>query len=1046
MALETQLVELPFQSGLAEKTYGPYVEVGSQTSIINGVFSKAGAIHKRSGYAALSKTYIGNGGGTMGSLAYLTSLGAGVVAIDGSSTASSNLYTYSSTLGKFSYQDKIGECNAWRDSVSEWTAATTSFDVAYGSGLIVEVWCALPRNSTTKHTVYANVIDWTTGAYLYTNYEVASAPSTTDYPYARVIVQGTTAMVVYQDATAGTDIYAIPFDLSAGTWGSATKVVSDADTGVATKGFWDICPIVGGTDWIILYAQQTGAAHNSRVRRLTTANATVSSSALFAGPGAYLNPGHGYAVCADTTRVWHAIVYDDGANEKVHAGTHATSGLAVDVGETATNITFTGTGDIKIGMCLSSTTTAVITSGNASTAVGTLYDVMTWSAGVLTPGTLVHEIFGVFPASKPFRQCGQTYVVVGSLWNLVAYQSSPPVATSSPQGAYILMELNETLSTSSYIYAARPVANLGPRVANTTNSAVQTMNITPGAWAVSSTRWVSIGSIVRSTSNRFGLEVLTFDFAGDRWSGAELGGVRYMAGGIPSVFDGQRVTEMGFLHPPPTLALVEGAAGSMTAGGTYTYLACYFWTDALGQIQRSASSIGSITLGAGKTSVTVTVGNCTNTLKQDPASKYNPPIGIMLYRNTNGGSTFYQVYSDTGALISDPNTVSQSVVEGTSDANLPGLGYGTWPYSGGALEGYCPPSLQKIVAYNLRLWGIGDDRKSLWYTTALLEGEQPRFNDAWRMSIGDRIVGLEVLDNVLYVLTASGILRIAGNGPNEENTQNDLQGPDIVPSDVGCIESRSIVSTPLGIFFQAQPGLYLLGRGGADVTFVGAPVEDTLAANPVIKAATLHPAKTEVRFECAPTETSTTGVTLVYNYTFKAWSVFQRTDGDAALASAAAISATTANDVYYWGVSGGRVYQESSTSYLDGLSWVTLRVDSAWAKGGPVQGWARFKYANVIVTNAEAHDLTVQVATDFESTWDQAHTFTASEMATWTTPKEAAEIHIGKQKAAALRVRIQDAAPTGLPYTTGQGPILFGLQLEVAMMGRPYRMPPLQGA
>lgn len=1049
--MESRLLELPFQSGMAEKTYAAHIEVGAQTSVINGVFNKAGAIQKRAGYAALSKTYINDGaGGTLSSLAHLTSLGAGLLAIDGSSSASSQIYSYSPTLAQWRQLDRVGECNAWRDGVGEWTHGTSSFDVAYGSGYVIAVWTALPRDSTTKHTVYANVVDWSTGAVLYANYEVATAPATVDYSYARVLVQGTTAMVVYKDATNTTDIYAIPLNLTTMAWGSATKIVSDYDTTAASQGYFDITPITGGSDWVILYAQRAGGTSKSNIKRITVANSIVTTGTAFGPPVGFNCPSHGLAVCADTTRIWTAINYDNGANETVYAGTFATSGLASDAPEAATGITFTGTGTSKVAICLQSATVAVVCASNNSTSEGMKYDTMTRvsSPGVaLNPGTVVHKIYGVAIAGKPFRQGGRTYAMVGSLWSLTAYTSSPPVATSSPQGAYMLVDLNETITTSGYVYVARPVANLAPRIANTTDTTLKAMETTAGAWAVSSTQWISIGSVVRATSNRFGLEVMTFDFAGDRWNGCELGGVRYMAGGVPTMFDGQRVTEVGFLHPPPTIGLAESAGGNLTVNGNYTYLVMYTWTDSKGQIQRSASSIGSLTLvAAGNKTITVTVSNCTNTLKQDEAGKYNPAIGIQIYRNVSGGSTFYQLLTDTAALVNDPNSTTQTYVDTASDATIAALGYGTWPFAGGALEGYCPPAFQQIVAYNLRLWGVADDRRSLWYSTALIEGEAPRFNDAWRMTTGGQIVGLEVMDNVLYVFQTDGILRVAGNGPNEENTQNDLQGPDIVPTDAGCIERRSILATPLGIFFQSPVGIYILGRGGSEVQYIGQAVETTLAANPVIKRATLVSGKTEVRFECAPTETSTTGVTLVFNYTFKAWSVFQRYDDDAALASSAAISAAVVDDVYYWAVPGGRVYQESTTSYLDGTTWATLTVDSAWAKASAIQGWGRFRYVNVLCDSQEAHDLTLSVGYDYSSTWEQTHTFTADEIARWTTPLEAGEIQLGKQKASAIRVRIHDARPTRRAYVTGQGPILVGLQLEVGTMSRGVRLPPAQGA
>jgi hypothetical protein len=323
--------------------------------------------------------------------------------------------------------------------------------------------------------------------------------------------------------------------------------------------------------------------------------------------------------------------------------------------------------------------------------------------------------------------------------------------------------------------------------------------------------------------------------------------------------------------------------------------------------------------------------------------------------------------------------------------------------------------------------------------------DQVRFNDNQIIYTEDAIVTLEVLDGALYIFTSTQILRIRGNGPNDSGMENDFTVPDIVPTDVGCTESRSIVATTMGIFFQSTRGIYLLTRGGEPI-YVGQSIEDTLASYPVIKAATLVAGSNEVRFECWSSETGTTGQTIVYNYNFKTWSVFNRYDTDQAIATCPAVSSIVANGSYSWLTRYGVVYEESTTSYTDNGHWVTLTIASAWARGSGIQGWARFRQVNLIAEEKDKHDITIAVGFDGAAAFEESHTFTQSDRIGWDTPLLMAEYQIGHQKAGSVRVKVSDSAPTGFSATTGQGPLLIGLQLEVGAYPRPYRIPPTQGA
>jgi hypothetical protein len=631
---------------------------------------------------------------------------------------------------------------------------------------------------------------------------------------------------------------------------------------------------------------------------------------------------------------------------------------------------------------------------------------------------------------------------------------------TNPQGTYQLVWLNDTGRTFNGVGTAststgRPIATIAPRIANSA-SPQWTKGIPTGFGSIDNRTYFTVGSVLSGTSTRLGLRAIEFSFQGDRGSGVMLGENYYFAGGVPSCFDGQLVTELGFLHAMPGalgLASANGA-GAMTSTGVYTYYVVYQYLTAKGNIVRSAASIGTITLGATDNQVTVTMNNCSCTTRQDGDDGYNPPIGIQIYRNTNGGSTFYQLLADVAVPASDPTIYSQTYLDQASDASISTLSSfpaPVFPSSGGQLEAYCPPAFQKFVVYSSRLWGIGDDRRQLWYSSVLggdsrSSTDKVRFNDNWILYAKDIITGLEVLDDALYVFTKSQILRIRGNGPNDSGMNNDFSNFDIVASDVGCTEPRSVLATHQGIFFQSVAGIYLLMRGGEPM-YVGQSVEDALATYPTIKAVSLVAAHNEIRFSCSTSETGSTGVTLVYNYNFKAWTIFDRYDTDQASATIPTVSAAVLLDgTYYWSTKFGVVYKESTTSYLDDGQWVTLTIASAWARGSGIQGWARFRQVNLLAEEKDKHDIAISVGFDGSTAYDETHTYTAMDRVTWSTPLLMAKYQIGHQKAATIRVKVNEAPPTGFAATTGQGPLLIGLQLEVGVYPRPYRTPPTQGA
>lgn len=1037
MPLQSQLLPLPLNSGLDEKADPRWLDLGAQTSVVNLVFYKAGVLGKRWGYTALGKGILG--GGSISACAHLGSLGTQLTLNDGH-----RYYSYSSVADGWVDLDQVSECEAWHEPLAEGSTSATTWDVAFGSGYLISVWTSL----NGALTVYASIRDYTTGTYVVPA-TVVAGDGTTSYACARVIVQGSKAIFVYKDNTNQTDLYARAYDLSARTWGAAVKIVNDFDTSAGVQ-VWDICPVVGSTtDWILVYPRYSGASRFAQLTRFDTALAQQATHAMDIPSGSYHYPAVGFAVVANAgEQVWTAMVYMDAtvSHTTVSCAAHDVTTLANTLGETPVLYIPTSTGLRRVGVCRVSATQACVTFQNSKNSGSVLWGQVNTSGTV--SGT-ARELLNHTLVGKPFVQGGRTYCTIASLQ--VRYAIDPNGnTTTAPQGYYALLDLN-TSDTSATQQCGRIVAYLAPRIANTTGSS---NSVCVNAAQASTTRWISAGSVAGATSTRSVLRSLTYDFATPWRQHAELGEVTYLSGGVLSMFDGVRVTEMGFFSPPPSpMTLVGAASGGNMSDGVYNYLALYQWVDSTGQVHRSASQLNSVTLSGGGSAqkVTVTLHNCSATNRQDVESNWAPPIQIQLYRTTAGGAVYYQLLSDTAALVNDPKTLTQTLVDTVDDATLTGYNFGVWPYSGNAVEPFAPPSSLGVVAHNNRLWSIGDDRQTLWYSTEAntqSQGQAPRFNDEFRVVIpeGGPIVGIASQDGALIVFKKDRLYQIQGNGSNETRTQNDLSAPTRIPSDVGCTERRSIVKSPLGIFFLSVSGIYLLSRG-FEVVYVGSPVETTLSENPVIKAATLVARQNEIRWACAPSETSTTGVDIVYNYLYKNWAIFKRYDNDASLSSAASVSEISVDNTYYWAVPGGRVYRENSVStaagaYMDAGNWVYYELASANAKANGIAGWGRFWNAFLVSESLDPADLTLSVATDYSSTYSQSQTFSADEMSRWTTPLEMGRIQIAQQKATAVRIRITDGPPSGGPAAfTGQSSLLIGLQLEVGLYSRGYRHP-----
>ena len=280
----------------------------------------------------------------------------------------------------------------------------------------------------------------------------------------------------------------------------------------------------------------------------------------------------------------------------------------------------------------------------------------------------------------------------------------------------------------------------------------------------------------------------------------------------------------------------------------------------------------------------------------------------------------------------------------------------TYPGSS-VLENSAPPPSMNLLAHNNRLWmADAEEPSSVWYTKSFQQfvGVSPSafLVDQIDHKFGN-ITGLGEMDEKLVIFKEEGIFYRSGDGANDNGQSSTLSFPQFVPSDVGCISHKSIVTTPNGIMFKSGKGIYVMSRG-LQVMYLGLEVEQYNSQ--FITSAKLIDGKSQIRFLCS------TGLTLVYDYIFNQWSTFTNHTG---------YGATNWQGAYTYVTTGGDVYVENS-GYLDDVTQYTMLLQTSWLALASVQGFQRVKRVLVLgdyINGADAtHGFSVNAAYDFNPT------------------------------------------------------------------------------
>jgi hypothetical protein len=322
--------------------------------------------------------------------------------------------------------------------------------------------------------------------------------------------------------------------------------------------------------------------------------------------------------------------------------------------------------------------------------------------------------------------------------------------------------------------------------------------------------------------------------------------------------------------------------------------------------------------------------------------------------------------------------------------------------------------------------------------------EAPGFNEALTLTISDAgaVTGLASLNGNLVIFKRSAIFVVPGVLPDSTGAAPSMGEPIKLPAGVGCIDHRSVLETPMGVFFQSERGLEILPPS-LQVELIGDKVGETLQVySGTVVSAVHYAAGQEARFLLEASD-GTSRILINYNYLYGVWSTHP---GD--FLSEGARMGVVAGTPWIAAASQvpsapqAAVYRQSEVSALDimpgatapDIQYVKMGVVTAPVDVHQVQGFQRVKRARLLMTNDVRPNMNpdllpgvnVGVLTDYNPSptiGAQTVPWTAAQVQSILTTqgRVQVEVHLREQKGQAVNIMYYEGDPATPPTYTGKG-------------------------
>ncbi len=1013
--LASQTINFPFGVGLDEKIANQITDPSTNILFLKNLrINKSGSFHKRHGYTALSRLVT--------AAVRLGQHNGAPIGFDGF-----NLNTYIAQTDAWSNMGSVSNAIATRQPVASAADMAPYYDIAYANGVYALMYAK--NTSTTDINIFVSLIDAATGnvivphTLLFVN--VGGLPKFRALAVADtfvfLLVDGSTNSLI--EWTANSLAPASPVEV-------VGFLATDVETDVGGLEI-DFDVVSDGNAHFVIAYRSTAAPTALRTSRFLVGSAAVTTSAVHVAPAAIVSIGVSSVI---TNVIWI------GVNGPLSAGNSTVWGFAINPITMAVAVAF-GSAVVMSSAQETQTITIVPRAGNTAMFVGGIQKTppggtpaseVAWATVDGTSGTTAISNTG----GRIFR-----FIISGKVFKNTDILL--PVVSSNPlQPTGYLIRLGDALvgTFEPHIGYAFPVATYIARVVdlnNITNWAPSTIQIAAGKYVVPYPQ--------KQEFSATSIDLVTLDFTQtNQWQNDTLGASMVFSAGTPGTFDGLTPTEVAFTESPIITANKTGSGGTFEAG-TYSYTFIYEWVSASGEVAQSApSDIAQVTTVTGNTGVAITVTTLQLSYKiSNSATSYSTldhPVRIVGYRTTAGGTVYLRL-PDATIELNNPtlltNTSIVSFTDSTPDANLGALLYVQPLTPGTALAHLNPPSAACMVVHRNRLYLASDDGITVYYSGQFIDGEQPWFSDQFTFQVpkGGPITAMESMDGVLYIFKRDFVFSVTGDGPADNRSGNDLSTPEEIDVEVGCIEPRSLVVAPSGIFYQAPQGLYMLTRSRT-ASYVGQNVETRLNEFSTIVSADISDKNGCIYWEIvSPINPDGNGITVVYDYIHNQWMLDYKTHSTGGAAAGAA-SSEVINGVYYWITPGG-LFSKENAGYLDYGNWVTGEVDTSYFKLAGLQGFQRIRKIGVLVsrdaTDTGSFGLEFDALRDYDdSTPFQSFAWSNTELDALSTPLPQIQLSPRIQKVESMQILMRDVPPlTG--DITGIGPIWLGLILEVGI-------------
>lgn len=538
------------------------------------------------------------------------------------------------------------------------------------------------------------------------------------------------------------------------------------------------------------------------------------------------------------------------------------------------------------------------------------------------------------------------------------------------------------------------------------------------------------------------------------------GGATLVAGGHVGFFDRASAVENS-IHGAPeildvtvdTSTAISSSDGSGSTASTQRLLdlsVALRWVDSTGRIHRTAPSnvltwTDGVTITSDQyfsflTDVTLRVMLPPTAVNGDSgiepqievyATSYNPHGGAPaisgITSRTGYGGLRYLVSVITGPFsryASDTNYVEVStgglsLTQSSVVSSIPEyVGQGEL-----ASEPTEPPLV--VAATSERVFYLAADGSYVGASKPFGDTYATEFNAAQRILVpGGRGRALAVMDDYLVLFTEDGVfVSSASGGPDATGAGGSFAAFRRVPSAGGCVDRRSVVSTPAGVLFQGRRGIYMVSRG-LEVSFVGADVQDETDGE-TVRATALLSRQGEALFLLSG------GVVLAFNYEKQEW--LRRTGmPEATLGVAGGLALHAHTNL--------SVFRQTPGLYGDAFganAYVLSTLVTPWIPMAGPQGYQRL-VGLWLLGQHFGGDLAVSIGYDYESTYAETVTYDEADLASLGGQ---VRFEPGRQKCQAFRLRLAEKERAGQPGTTNLGGYwLEELQIDLRPKARSFSL------